>query len=134
MFGLLYFWGIIFEKLPLVNIEWTFSSFFFSLMTYLSYIFWLDASIFSRKKREKVNSSSIFVELYLNLRRKLRKFINTVDLITWTLKKANSIQTFVEDIPEVKLSHQSLLSKTYENSYSVTRALTILNNFCVLSE
>ena len=41
------------------------------------------------------------------------------------LKKSNSIQTLVKDISEIKLSHKSLLSKTYRNSHSITRTLIV---------
>ena len=41
------------------------------------------------------------------------------------LKKSNSIQTLAKDIPEIKLSHKSLLSKTYRNSHSITRTLMV---------
>ena len=46
-------------------------------MTYLNYIFLLDASIFTTtddEKKEKINSSTIFEEFYLNLKRKFWKF------------------------------------------------------------
>ena len=58
-----------------------------SLMTYLvldlSYIFLLDVSIFTiiYEKEEKINSSSNFEGLYLKLRRKFWKFINSVDAL-----------------------------------------------------
>ena len=42
-----------------------------------------------------------------------------------------SIQTLFEDIPEIKLSHWSLLSKTFRNSHLITRTLIALNKFCV---
>ena len=81
------------------------------------------------KKRKKINSSSsnIFVGFELDLSRKFCKFINkSWLLITWILKKSNSIQTLVEDIPEVKLSHCSLLNKTYRNSYSITKTFCFI--------
>ena len=96
-----------------------------SFMTYLNYIFLLDASIFTTtddEKKEKINSSTIFEEFYLNLKRKFWKFNKQSWLsITWILKKSNSIHTLVDDIPKIKLSHWSLQSKTYtfnnSNSY-----------------
>ena len=96
-----------------------------SFMTYLNYIFLLDASIFTTtddEKKEKINSSTIFEEFYLNLKRKFWKFNKQSWLsITWILKKSNSIQALVDDIPKIKLSHWSLQSKTYtfnnSNSY-----------------
>ena len=74
------------------------------------------------EKKEKINSSTIFEEFYLNLKRKFWKFNKQSWLsITWILKKSNSIQTLVDDIPKIKLSHWSLQSKTYtfnnSNSY-----------------
>ena len=47
-------------------------------------------------------------------------------LITWTLKKLNSIQTILDSIAEV--FHRSLLSKIYKNSYLITPILFVLNN------
>ena len=49
----------------------------------------------------------------------LRETIEDI-LITWIglHKKSSSIQTFVEDIPEIK-SHWSLLSKTYRNLHFI---------------
>ena len=50
-------------------------------------------------------------------------------LIPWIFKKLNSIQILLEDIPEFKLSHWYLLSKTYKKSHSKTRTLIVLNKF-----
>ena len=47
---------------------------------------------------------------------------------TWKIE----LQALVEEIPEIKLSHWSLLNKTYRNSHSITQALIIFNKFCVL--
>ena len=47
----------------------------------------------------------------------------------WIFKKLNSIQTLVKDIQEIKLSHCSLLSKTYKKTHSITRILITLNKF-----
>ena len=48
-------------------------------------------------------------------------------MITWILKKFNSIQTLVEGILEIKLSH--LLSKIYRKSHPKTQTLIVLNKF-----
>ena len=48
-------------------------------MTYLSYIFLLDVSIFTETDDniyKKINASSIFEVFYINLRRKFCKFIS----------------------------------------------------------
>ena len=39
------------------------------------------------------------------------------------------MQTLVEDIPEIKLSHWYPLSKTYTKSHSKNRALIVLKKF-----
>ena len=49
--------------------------------------------------------------------------------ITWILKKLSSIQTLVEDILEIKLSHWYFLRKTYKKLHSKTRTLIVLNKF-----
>ena len=108
-----------------------------SFMTYLNYIFLLDASIFSTtddEKKEKINSSTIFEEFYLNLKRKFWKFNKQSWLsITWILKKSNSIQTFVDDIPKIKLSHWSLQSKTYTFNNSNSYCLEQISCFIIIA-
>ena len=49
--------------------------------------------------------------------------------ITWILKKLSSIQTLVEHIPEITLSHWYLLSKTYKKSHYKNRTLIVLKKF-----
>ena len=49
--------------------------------------------------------------------------------IIWIFKKVNSILTLVKDILEIKLSHWSLLSKTYKKSHSITRTPIASNKF-----
>ena len=49
-------------------------------------------------------------------------------MITWILEKSNSIQILVEDLPEIKLSHRSLLNKTYRNSHWIIPSRFYPNN------
>ena len=89
------------------------------------------------RKREIINSSSIFERFYLNLRRKFCNFIDTVD--PQELEHSKSRPPYKPLLmksnsnPEVKFSHRSFLSKTYRNSYSITQTLIVLKNFGVLS-
>ena len=82
------------------------------------------------RKRKKINSWVILLKFGEKI---LQIYKHSWFSITWTLKKLNSTQTVIDDIPEVKLSHWYLLSKTYRNSYLITQNLTALNNFRVLS-
>ena len=131
MFGFLYFWGLLCPwKLTFSEYWMNFLSNFVSLVTYLSYIFLLDGSIFTsdEEKEEKINSSTLFEGCYLNLRGKKLEIhkVNRLS-ITWILKKLKSIQALVKDIPEIKFSHWYLLSKTYKykKSHSKTRTLIV---------
>ena len=73
-------------------------------MTYLSYIF-LYASIFTKindEKKEKNQFFKIFWRVFLKLEDNILEIRKHSWLsITWILKKPNSIQSFVEDIPEI---------------------------------
>ena len=81
----------------------------FSLMTYLSYIFRLDASISTTIDDEKEGKNKFFNYFWgilLKFNEKVfeihkHSWLST----TWILKKSSSTQTVVEDIPEIKLSH-----------------------------
>ena len=85
------------------------------------------------RKKEKVNSLNIFKGFYLKYEVKILQIHKHGWLsITWILKKLNSIQALLEDIPEIKLFYWSFQSKTYRNSHLITRTLIFLNNFCVL--
>ena len=54
------------------------------------------------RKRKKINSSKIFEGFFLKLEDKTLEIHKHSWLsITWILKKPNSIQSFVEDIPEI---------------------------------
>ena len=54
------------------------------------------------RKRKKINSSKIFEGFFLKLEDKILEIHKRSWLsITWILKKPNSIQSFVEDIPEI---------------------------------
>ena len=106
LFGLLYFKGF-----PMTLKTYLLP---FSVFVYLNYIFSLDASIFTtidNEKERKINSSSIFGGFYLNFRRKCWIHEYSWLSITWIFKKLNSTED-IPDIPEIKLSHWSLLSKT----------------------
>ena len=111
----------------------------FSLMTYLSYIFRLDASISTTIDDEKEGKNKFFNYFWgilLKFNEKVfeihkHSWLST----TWILKKP-STQTLVEDIPEIKLSHWPLQSKTYKNSHWLwvpLQSLIALNKFYVLS-
>ena len=120
------------ENLPLVNIEWRFYPILFPWWL-SSYIFLLQMSLFSpmmKRKSEKNQSFNYFVRILLKFEEK-NLGIHKLSwlLITWILKKWNSIQTLVENIPEIKLSHWYLRSKTYKKLHSKTRTLTALNKF-----
>ena len=71
MFGLLYFWGIIFEKLPLVNIEWTFSSFFFFLDDLFKLHFLTRCLHFQQKKERKNQFFKYFCRTLLKFEEKI---------------------------------------------------------------
>ena len=109
-----------------------FLSNFVSLVTYLSYIFLLDASIFTtgEEKEGKNQFFNYFWRILLKLEEKNLEIYKLSWLsITWILKKLSSIQTVVEDIPEIKLSHWYLLSKVYEKSHSKNWTLIVLKKF-----
>ena len=94
------------ENLPLVNIEWRFYPILFPWWL-SSYIFLLQMSLFSpmmKRKSEKNQSFNYFVRILLKFEEK-NLGIHKLSwlLITWILKKWNSIQTLVENIPEIKL-------------------------------
>ena len=82
------------------------------------------------EKERKNQFSTVFEKYSLDLR---EKKVETHKLnllsITWILKKLNSIQTFVAYIPEIKLFHWYLLSKTYKKSHSKKWTLTVLHKF-----
>ena len=107
---------------------------FVFLMTYVSYIFLLDTTIFAITEDEKEEKNPIlqvleFWGVLLKFKEKFLKIYERSWLsITWTFK-----QTLLDNIPEIKLSHWSLLSKTYRNLCLITQTLIALNNFCVLS-
>ena len=78
------------------------------------------------RERGKTQCFKYFLkEFCLNLRRIFWKFKQSWLSITWVLKKLNSIQTFVEDIPKIKLdislvSEQNLHIKYLKLSLSWT--------------
>ena len=122
------------ENLPLLNIEWTlilrlcflgdlFKLCFFTRCLYFHHNWW-------RERGAKINFSTIFEGCYLILwGKKLKIYKHSWLLIVCIFKKLNSIQTLFKDIPEIMLSHWSLLSKTYKKSHSITWTLTALNKF-----
>ena len=118
------------ENVPLLNIELTlvlqfrFLSDLFKLRFFL-----LDASIFTIivKLFKKIN---YFWRMLLKLDEKnLEIHRHSWLSIILMFKKVNSIQTFVKDIPEIKLSHWSLLSKTHKKSHLMTQILIALKKF-----
>ena len=104
------------ENLPLVNTEWTFYPILFPW--WLLHFFIIDVSIFTtnEEKEGKNQFFNYFWRTLLKLEKKNLKIHKLIWLLTtWILKKLNSIQTLVENIPEIKLSHHwYLLSKTYK--------------------
>ena len=119
------------ENLPLVNIEWTFYPILFPW--WLLATFSIDVSIFTtdEEKEGKNQFFSYFWKMLLKFEEKNLE-IHKLSwlLITWILKKLNSIQTLVENIPEIKLSHWYLLNKTCKKSHS----RTCLEQICLLSK
>ena len=101
MFGFLYFSGFLWSrKLTFINIEWT-------LILQFCFLVLLK-----------------FEEKNLEIHRHSRLSIILI------FKKLNSIETLVKDIPEIKLSHWSLLSKT---SHMITQTLIALTRFVFYS-
>ena len=113
------------ENLPLLSIKWTLFLQFCFLGDLLKLRFLLHPSIFITIDEEnEEQKSTIFEGCYLNLmEKKLEIHEHSWRSIIWIFKKLNSIQTLVRDIPEIKLSYWSLLSKTYKKSHSITRTL-----------
>ena len=119
------------ENLPLADIEWTFYQILFPW--WLLHFFIIDVSIFNTNE-EKEGKNQFFNYFWRMLLKFEEKNLEIHKLswllITWILKKLNSIQTLVENIPEIKLSHHwYLLSKTYKKSHSKTRTFIVLNKF-----
>ena len=83
-----------------------------------------------KRKRGKNQFLNYFWRTLLKLEQKVLK-IHKLSwlLITWILKKLNSIQTLVENIPEIKLSHWYPLGKTYKKSHLKTGTPLVLNKF-----
>ena len=109
-----------------------FLSNFVSLVAYLSYIFFLDAFIFTTDEEKQITNQFFnhFWKMLLNFEDKNFEIHKRSSLsITWILKKLSSIQTLVEDISEITLSHWYLLSKTYKKSHSKNRTLIVLKKF-----
>ena len=135
LFGFLYFQVFPWPLKITFSKHWI--NFFFgfvSLMAYLKCIF-TKCHYFHQHwqwKRGKNQFFKYFGRILLKLEGKILE-IHTISWlsITWILKKSNSMQTLDEDIPEIKLSHWSLLKK--KNIHSITQTLTVLNKFCVLS-
>ena len=106
------------ENLPLVNNEWTFYPILFPW--WLLHFFIIDVSIFNTNE-EKEGKNQFFNYFWRMLLKFEEKNLEIHKLswlsITWILKKLKSIQTLVKDIPEIKLSHWYLLSKTYVKNH-----------------
>ena len=134
------FWGFFLPWKLTFSEHWMdFTLVFVCLMTYVSYIFLLDTTIFAITEDEKEEKNSVlqvleFWGILLKFKEKILKIYKHSWLsITWALKKLNSTQTLSDNIPEIKFSHWSLLSKTYRNLYLIMQTPIALNNFCVLS-
>ena len=118
MLGFLYFWELLLSWKLTFSEHWmNFLSNSVSLVTYLSYIFFLlDGSIFTsdEEKEEKNQFLNCFWRILIKFEEKNLEIHKLSSLsINWILKKLKSIKTLVKDIPEFKLSHGYLLSKTY---------------------
>ena len=122
------------ENLPLVNNEWTFYPILFPW--WLLHFFIIDVSIFNTNE-EKEGKNQFFNYFWRMLLKFEEKNLEIHKLswllITWILKKLNSIQTLVENIPEIKLSHWYLLSKTYKKSHLKTWTLIVLKTYVCYS-
>ena len=121
------------ESLPLLNIEWTLIIQFYFLIDLLRLCFFTRTPLFSphlmKRKRSKYQLFNYFWRMLLTFEEKMDIHKHTRHLIIWIFKKLNSIQTIVKDIPEIKLTHWSLLGKTYKKPHSVTQTLFALNKF-----
>ena len=109
LFGLIYFWGLFWPSKLTFSEHWMNSFFaFVSLKNYLSYIFLLDASIFTISDDKKDWKNQFFkyfwrIELKFD-EKSLEIHKHKWRSITWAIKTLNSKQTLAENIPEVKLS------------------------------
>ena len=71
-----------------------------------------------KRKRNKNEVFNNFWRMLLKFEWKnLKTHKHSWLIIIWIFKKLNSIQTLVKNIPEIILSHWSLLSKTYKKSH-----------------
>ena len=131
-------WIFIFSSIPLTlktylswTTEWTCICFlgdlhklffFYQIPLFHHYWWW---------EREKNQFFKYFFKILPKFDKKILEIHEQSWLwITWILKKLDSIQTLVEDIPKIKLSHWSLQSKTYtfnnSNSYCLEQILCFI--------
>ena len=104
------------ENLPFVNNWMNFFFVFVSLLTCINFFFLTRCLYFHHFwwEREKNQFFKYFSKILPTCDKKILEIHEQSWLwITWILKKSDSIQTFVEDIPKIKLSHWSLQSKTF---------------------
>ena len=104
------------ENLPFVNNWMNFFFVFVSLLTCINFFFLTRCLYFHHFwwEREKNQFFKYFSKILPKCDKKILEIHEQSWLwITWILKKSDSIQTFVEDIPKIKLTHWSLQSKTF---------------------
>ena len=124
------------EKLTFSEHWINFLSNFVSVVTYVSHIFLLDAFIFNTDEEKEIKNQffNYFWRMLLKFEDKNLEIHKLSWLsITWILKKLSSIQTLVEDIPEITLSHWYLLSKTHKKSHSENWTIIVVNKFVCYS-
>ena len=84
------------------------------------------------RERGKKSILQLFWRMLLEFEEKKLE-IHKIDwlVITWILKKLKSIQTLVNDLPEIKLSHWYPLNKTYIKNHIQKLKLSLSwTNFC----
>ena len=121
LFGFLYFWELLWHGKLTFSKRWMdfLSNFVFLVTRKLHFLTrCLYFHYWWREIGKKINSSTIFEECYISLSLRRKICGNSWLLITWILKKLNSIKTLVEYILEMKASH--LLSKTYKKLHAKT--------------
>ena len=114
LFRFLYFWGIFWptENLSLVNMEWTF---FYILNFFHDELFKVHFLLYFHHNQwweRGGNQLKVFLKDFTSIWGE--NFGNSqLTLNTLNTQKSNSIQTLIEDIPEIKLYYWSLLCKTF---------------------
>ena len=130
LFGFLNFWRFLWPWKLTFNEHWTnFSSPFFSLMTYLSYVFLLDASIFTRidEKKEELKSTLQILLKKITKERKLRNSQTQLTLDNLNIPNIELLKIKLSLKPPLKQNY--LLNKTCKKSHLITRTLIALKKF-----